>query len=151
MELVIKNLLPNKSLGWKLNFKQKTKWNQKGLKFKLRSTPRGRKNHHLQCHTDLPLLNFYSGESVYTTKEYHSLESQLQSYHRNLDICCPLIPMTGFPWCPVIQGDEILRAQAITSNFSRVVDQACALCKLHGMGSNPRLRPVHYQEVRSSP
>ena len=63
---------------------------------------------------------------------------------------CPLISVTGLPWCPVIQGDQILRAQAIISNISRVVDQVCALnCTV--LGSNPRLRPVHYQEVRSRP
>ena len=74
----------------------------------------------------------------------------VQSYHGNPDIPCPLIPMIGLPWSPVIQGDQILRAQAIISNISRVVDQVCALnCMV--LGSNLRLRPVHLQEVRSSP
>ena len=76
--------------------------------------------------------------------------NHLQYYHENLDMRCPLIPLTGLPWCPVIQGDQILRAQATISNISMVVDQVCALnCTV--LGSNPRLRPVHYQEVCSRP
>ena len=74
----------------------------------------------------------------------------LQYYHGNPDISCPLIPRYGLPMCPVIKGEQILRAQVTISNTSRVVDQVYALnCTV--LGSNPRLRPVHYQEVRSKP
>ena len=63
---------------------------------------------------------------------------------------CPLISVTGLPWCPVIWGDYILRVQATICNINRVVDQVCAL-KCTVVGSNPPMRPVHYQEVCSRP
>ena len=44
----------------------------------------------------------------------------------------------------------MLRIQPTFSNISRVVDQVCAL-KYTVAGSNPPMRPVHYQEVRSKP
>ena len=74
----------------------------------------------------------------------------IQYYHGNPDIRCPLIPRYGLPWCPVIKGKQILGAQVTISNISRVVDQVYALnCTVYG--SNPRVRPVHYHEVRSKP
>ena len=76
--------------------------------------------------------------------------SKLQYYHGNPDWSCPQNPVAGLPWCPVIWGDYILRIQATISNISRVVDQVCAL-KCTVVGSNPPMRPVHYQEVRSRP
>ena len=60
------------------------------------------------------------------------------------------MPRYGLPGCPVIKGEQILRARATISNISRVVDRVCTL-KCTVLGSNPRLRPMHYQEVRSRP
>ena len=43
VELVIKNLLPNKSLGWKLNFKQKDKMESKGVEIQTQINPSRKK------------------------------------------------------------------------------------------------------------
>ena len=53
---------------------------------------------------------------------------RVQYYHGNPDIPCPLIPKYGLPWCPVVKGDQILRAQVTMSNISRVVDQPFQFC-----------------------
>ena len=58
----------------------------------------------------------------------------IQYYNGNLDIPCSLIPRYGLPWCPVIKGEQILRAQVTISNTSRVVDQVYALnCTVLGL------------------
>ena len=72
----------------------------------------------------------------------------IQCYRALSDIWCPLIPRYGSPWCPVLWGEQIMGAQVTLSNISRVVDQVQALnCAI--LGSNPRVGPVHYQEVHS--
>ena len=115
-------------------------------------TRKPRKIHFCQCGiVIMHMLHLFN--SVFL---HFSNSDSLQYYHGNPDISCLLIPRYGLLWCPVIKGDEILRALATISNISRVVDQVCALNCKYGIGFEPSDAPcalsgstIEALEVRS--